>query len=133
MTISQSFFNFFGICQVPNGSKFIWLPYECGHIVNRTHMTGLVVTDHGYVKNHEKFTKLLISQKYGKTPLQIFLFSKSSYLYGFRPKKTGKKLYLFFATVRQSWYGPILTYLPLISRSSPQTQPSGSVRVAYEN
>ena len=68
-----------------------------------------------------------------KRSSRFFLFSKSSYLLGFRPKKSPKKFYMFFATVRQSWYGPILTRCPFSGHSSLEPQLINSARVAYES
>ena len=82
----------------------------------------LIISTHSHLPNYTSFQAY-----FSKIP--IFLFSKFLSL-GWKKRK---KSYLFFATIRQSWYGPILTYLPLTSRVSLQTQPIGSVRVAYEN
>ena len=68
-----------------------------------------------------------------KRSSRFFLFSKSSYLLGFRPKKSPKKFYMFFATVRQSRYGLILTRRPFSGHSSLEPQLINSVRVAYES
>ena len=80
MAISPSFFNFFGICQVPNGSKFNGLAHDHGHRAMGTHICGQMATEHGQVKNRENFRILPISQKYGKTYLQIFFYYLSYHI-----------------------------------------------------
>ena len=61
MTITQ-FFNFFGICQVPNRSKFFRLSYEHGRMPTGTPMCGLVTSEYDYFTiYHLEFDQLKLA------------------------------------------------------------------------
>ena len=103
------------------GKNFHWKIGQFLWLVRKAKKNSKILEIFNFLKNTEKHLS------------RFFLFFKSSYINGFKPKKNPKNRYLFFATRRQSWYGPILTYPPLADHSSLIPQPIISARVAYES